>query len=711
MSVDASITQPGVRCDVCYDLDTFSVSGSQQWQLRISSNLSHEHRLEFTSSRLEHAAASNCANCSIILRGLQIMNEKFRLFDQKKPFQGTMVLRRNLPMQLEAYGCQLSYLGRWLKFMRPSLRLRGLQMEVPMKLEYCTLDSSGDDELGTNVSPIFGGIQDVPAEVCLERCRSTIQRWITDCDNQHSTCKLGRDTEARFPSRVIDVLGEDGNSVILVEKVDIAENTGPYTTLSHCWGKSQFIQTRKRNFFRHKKGIPWKSLPKTFQDAITIVRTLDIRYIWIDSLCIIQDNPDDWNKQSVLMADVYANSYLNIAATGSSDSRGGCFRDRSVKYNSSNSFAITPHLVSMEDRQQASKKIYVRPSFEDVHHRFIAPTREQFNSSDDGTTPLLTRAWGFQERQLAPRTVHFHPSEMLMECKAGLRCECTILDRIYARIQRNLPSHDLNVLDENEVLGKWFETVEEYSRLHLSYPSDRLVAIAGVATIFQKRLKCRYLAGLWQCDITRSLLWSVSGSVHTKSDKSLSRSRTSVAPSWSWASLILQKGVTIVFRAIPGDSFSKHESFGCIDPTSTADSDQVPDLRTESKIDRIEVQGLVVSATLVHNMKSGSLLRRGILVFKPSREARKFSIEIESENSTGIIESFVPSGITVICLLVGTKTVHHNREGAQMTWLCTLMCKATMLGEEKVYERIGVFDVCENANVFLEAKEETITLV
>ncbi|TGO28524.1 hypothetical protein BPAE_0026g00130 [Botrytis paeoniae] len=559
------------------------------------------------------------------------------------------------------------------------------------------MDLAGDNELGTNVTPIFGGIQDVPAEVCLERCRSTIQKWITDCDNQHSACKLGRNTEARFPSRVIDVLGGGGNSVILVEKEDIAENTGPYTTLSHCWGKSQFIQTRKRKFPRHKNGIQWKSLPKTIQDAINIVRTLDIRYIWIDSLCIIQDDSDDWKRQSALMADVYANSYLKIAAKGSSDSRSGCFRQRS--------------LVSMEDRQQASREIYVRPSFEDVHHRFIALTREKFNSSADSATPLLTRVWGFQERQLAPRTVLFHPSEMLMECKTGLRCECTILDRINAKIQRSSPDHDLNVLDENEVLGKWFETVEEYSRLQLSYPSDRLVAIAGVATIFQKRFKCRYLAGLWQCDIARSLLWSVSGYVHTKSNNSLSRSKISFAPSWSWTSLVLQKGVSIVFRTIPGDSFSNHESFRCIDPTSTTDSDQIPDLRTESKIDRIEIQSLVVSAILVHNINSSSLLRRGTLVFDPGREAREFSVGIESEISTGSIDSFIRSGTIIISLPVGAKTVHHNREGAQMTWLCTLVCKAAILGGENVYERIGVFDVCENAKVFLEAKEETITLV
>ncbi|ESZ96631.1 hypothetical protein SBOR_2998 [Sclerotinia borealis F-4128] len=523
---------------------------------------------------------------------------------------------------------------------------------------------------------------------------------------------MGRNIESAFPSRVIDVLGRDGQSVTLVEKESISQNTGSYATLSHCWGKARLLTTLKSTFAKYKQGILWGALPKTFQDAILIVRALGLRYISIDSLCIIQDDDDDWRKQSVLMADVYSNSYLNIAATGSSDSRGGCFGSRTVKYGISKSLDIAPQLISLETGQQSSENIYVRPSFEEGHHRFITPTREQFNTSKDSVTPLLTRAWVFQERQLAPRTVHFHPSEMIMECKAVLRCECTVLDRLSAKINKNSPDHDLNLLDESEVLGKWFEIVEEYSRLHLTKESDRLIAVAGVATIFQKRLKCRYLAGIWQCDIARGLLWSVSRYTFSNSKRSMIRPKKPCAPSWSWASLILdQRGTSIVFRSTPGDSFSVHEQFRYVDHMGTADPNIIPDLRIDSRIDRIQVQGLLTSAKLVHNIRCGPLLRRRTLVLRLGPGAKESSIDIESQNSTGMIETFVPSGTIIFCLLVGTKTVLNPREDTQMIWLCTLVCKAAKFGVETIYKRIGIFDVWEGASVFYGATEKIIAIV
>jgi hypothetical protein len=69
-------------------------------------------------------------------------------------------------------------------------------------------------------------------------------------------------------------------------------------------------------------------LPKTFQDAIEISRRLDIRFLWIDSLCIIQDSKEDWLKESVIMGDIYQHAYCNIAATAAPDGRTGCFLER-----------------------------------------------------------------------------------------------------------------------------------------------------------------------------------------------------------------------------------------------------------------------------------------------------------------------------------------------------------------------------------------------
>jgi hypothetical protein len=100
-----------------------------------------------------------------------------------------------------------------------------------------------------------------------------------------------------------------------------------YATLSYCWGdprKIPFIRTTEETFVQRKTRIEWGDLPKTFQDAIIIIRALEIHFIWIDSLCILQDDELDWEKEAAKVANIYSNSYLNIAATGSSDSGGGC---------------------------------------------------------------------------------------------------------------------------------------------------------------------------------------------------------------------------------------------------------------------------------------------------------------------------------------------------------------------------------------------------
>lgn len=108
--------------------------------------------------------------------------------------------------------------------------------------------------------------------------------------------------------------------------------------------------------------------------------------------------------------------------------------------------------------------------------------------------PLLTRAWVFQERFLAPRTVHFHPFEMVMECKSSLCCEREGLDNIAP--QCSLRSFGLVSLHTPEVFKAWHSVVEDYSRLQLTKQSDGLAALIGVAATFQFRLQCRYLAGI-----------------------------------------------------------------------------------------------------------------------------------------------------------------------------------------------------------------------
>ena len=92
----------------------------------------------------------------------------------------------------------------------------------------------------------------------------------------------------------------------MVRLYETEQELAHYTTLSHCWGKKHIVTTTKATLEQRKLEVPWLLLSRTFQDAITITRELGIRYIWIDSLCIIQDDKEDWERVSAKMAEIYS---------------------------------------------------------------------------------------------------------------------------------------------------------------------------------------------------------------------------------------------------------------------------------------------------------------------------------------------------------------------------------------------------------------------
>jgi hypothetical protein len=149
---------------------------------------------------------------------------------------------------------------------------------------------------------------------------------------------------------------------------------------------------------------------------------------------------------------------------------------------------------------------------------------------------------------LAPKTLHFHPSELVMECREGLRCECTGLDSFTTNPLRNID--DLS-------FASFYGVVEEFSRLRLTYQSDRLEALTGVAKMFWEKLHSRYLHGIWEGEIARGLLWNVTR--HETSiipAKTTRRQAKEVAPTWSWASLVLAPGNSIFFPVGEDELFS-----------------------------------------------------------------------------------------------------------------------------------------------------------
>jgi len=151
-----------------------------------------------------------------------------------------------------------------------------------------------------------------------ETTLARVMAWVNECNTHHDCQQEPRP----LPLRVLDL------SSGRINLHETSGELGAYITLSHCWGSSKQFTTTKTTLASRKAGIDYELLPKTYQDAIFITRLLGIRYLWIDSLCICQDDNGDWQRESAKMGLVYSNAYLTIAAASAKDSSVGLFTHR-----------------------------------------------------------------------------------------------------------------------------------------------------------------------------------------------------------------------------------------------------------------------------------------------------------------------------------------------------------------------------------------------
>ncbi|XXH01481.1 hypothetical protein Hte_007841 [Hypoxylon texense] len=296
-------------------------------------------------------------------------------------------------------------------------------------------------------------------------------------------------------------------------RVFLQEDVRPstYACLSHCWGKSHPPTRTLTSTIKEymTKGIPWETLSKTFQDAVDICRRLEIDYLWIDSLCIIQDSDEDWNEEAVRMGDVYAHAFLTIAATRSEDGSKGCYRDRDPVYT--NCDTVIEGSVYLRRRMP----VLSYANHDDLIH----------------DKPLLNRAWALQELLLSPRVIHFMDQEVIWQCSECQRSESGSNDLHHNPV----PGRDLMTKDKfiNEI--SWRQLVSEYSNLQMSFEKDRLPALAAISQRAAKRKPAddRFLAGLWMRSLLLDLFWvcAKGGGDH------VSRPAEGNAPSWSWVSV------------------------------------------------------------------------------------------------------------------------------------------------------------------------------
>ncbi|KAE9377478.1 HET-domain-containing protein [Stipitochalara longipes BDJ] len=272
-------------------------------------------------------------------------------------------------------------------------------------------------------------------------------------------------------------------------------------------------------------GIQWDFLSKTFQEAIIITHKLELRYIWIDSLCIIQNDTLDWEIESKQMGSIYGHSRVTIAALKSEDGSGGCFDsiDKVYPHPAGNTF--------MASRRQPDHSMW--------GHYQAVNTR----------LPLFSRAWTLQEELLAPRVLYFGPEELVFQCRSAQACHCGKCPYEWDTAKQMYESAFLKSSSLEEARNSWASIVQQYSSRSLTKETDRFPAISGLAKTFEGRGLGKYIAGLWTHDLPIWLTWrrQYHGSRGAAGANSLY-----VAPSWSWASMAAGTQVYFNWDALKG---------------------------------------------------------------------------------------------------------------------------------------------------------------
>ena len=486
-------------------------------------------------------------------------------------------------------------------------------------------------------------------------CWKLANQWLSSCLTNHVRCTRILSANPYHPTRVIEVapLGSDSDDELHLRIAGKHSPEVPYMTLSHCWGKSEFLKLTARTFQRLRDGFSRvDTLSKTFQDAVTICQELGVKYLWIDSLCIFQDSPEDWRYEAARMEQVYGNSLCNIAATGASNGEEGCFRDRDTSF-------LQPCIIKSEWDNQKNRTWELVP--EDLWDTRI------------NQAPLNRRGWVMQERWLAPRVLHYGIDQLLWEC-----CELDACEKYPNGLPKPLMNGYSGFKLDPEVLYKdkttppdpawlyfcrWNSIVDRYSVTSLTKEEDKLVAISGIAKRMQGLLDDEYLAGLWRRYLPSQLLWTVDD-YELKTALSFTRPMSYRAPSWSWAS-------------IDGKVWSSRSGYDGV------------------VITVLDVRVTPIGPESTGQIKDGFIRLNGRIFLaelfgKPMLQRMNLTLRINSEDLYGwckLDTQFPAIGtLNVYFLLIRSKTYENEQ------WLYGLILQAAARGNG-TYERIGVYTV------------------
>jgi hypothetical protein len=355
-------------------------------------------------------------------------------------------------------------------------------------------------------------------------------------------------SEAWFPDRLIRIARSEKGAITarLVLKSNSADfpstNTAPitYLSLSHCWGPSpnpslplggraDSVLTES-TLSTWQASLPLSSLPLAFQHAITVCAWLEFEYIWIDSLCIMQDSLQDWEAQSAVMGDVYKFAFLNIAALSMLSDFEGFISSRDARVTFGFRASFSTILNRGLDEKNSKECILLCGKA-----RLLWDFANDTPGVNGFSAPLFTRAWVYQERSLARRILAFDKSRVYWACDEASHCEHPDWGIFHSQGLRGLlhsvlggarsqPGCNTEVArSQIEAFDiHWNSTLTSYTACKLTKHADKLMAISSVVRelVNTQVLKKRYLAGLWDVN-----LWSQIGWITVVGEKTPARKR------------------------------------------------------------------------------------------------------------------------------------------------------------------------------------------
>lgn len=387
-----------------------------------------------------------------------------------------------------------------------------------------------------------------------------VKSWISECISEHSKCRQSisgekiddRLAESVLPGRVIYITP--------IGTLKLMEPTpgqrGRYVALSYCWGDTSarpFLKLTKSNIAAFRRDIPHARLPKTIQDAIETTKRLGLQLLWVDALCIIQDQTDksDWTAAVNDMGRIYQRASLTIAILGERNSFTGFLGPR----NRDERYVPIPWTSEGQGTQHDSRRNLSLSSVFSCND--MTGTDKPSTGLEDELlrSSWFKRAWTFEEHLLSRRVLFFGDFQVYWQCQSASFSEDAFDEKVFlgpnvvvnnkltlmealgkGTFGHRQPSHDrserefrLHVLLEESTKGLLEKLTYQYSSRALSMPNDKLAAFAGFAATPAGAEGRTCVSGLWLGALgPRSLCW-----MHLNSD--VPRSRPLRAPTWSWA--------------------------------------------------------------------------------------------------------------------------------------------------------------------------------